>query len=67
MSTPTSFRATVSLGPILGCLAIAALVLPTSGAASGNNGDLSHYRNIPLWEPGKVPLASGSGPLDTRS
>ena len=64
MSTPTSFRAIVSLAPILGCLAIAALVLPTSGAASGSVDDLSHYRNIPLWEPGKVPLASGSGPLD---
>ena len=64
MSTPTSFRATVSLAPILGCLAIAALILPASGAASGNGGDLSHYRNIPLWEPGKVPLATGTGPLD---
>jgi len=64
MSKPTSSRATVALARVLGCLAIAALVLPTSGAASGNGGDLSHYRNIPLWEPGKVPLASASGPLD---
>jgi endo-1,4-beta-xylanase len=64
MSTPTSSRPIVALAPILGCLAIAALVLPTGGAASGTGGDLSHYRNIPLWEPGKVLLASGSGPLD---
>ena len=25
---------------------------------------LTSYRNIPLWEDGKVPLASGDGPLD---
>jgi hypothetical protein len=23
----------------------------------------THY-NIPLWEPGKVPMAAGDGPLD---
>jgi endo-1,4-beta-xylanase len=28
------------------------------------NDDLTPYRNIPLWESGKVPLATSSGPLD---
>src|SRR5688572_28720874 len=27
-------------------------------------GGLSNYQNIPLWEAGKVPLATGDGPLD---
>ncbi len=63
---PTSFRATVSLASILGCLAIAALtfVPTTRGGVSATNDDLAPYRNIPLWEPGKVPLATGTGPLD---
>jgi acetyl esterase/lipase len=26
---------------------------------------LANYQNIPLWESGKVPLASGDGPLDS--
>ena len=64
MSTSTSSRATVSLATIVGCLMIALLVSQRSGVASATAGDLSHYRNIPLWEPGKVPLATGSGPLD---
>lgn len=64
MGKPTSRRATVSLATILGCLTIAILVSRTSGMASGNAGDLVPYRNIPLWEAGKVPLATGSGPLD---
>ena len=28
------------------------------------NGALTQYRNIPLWDAGKVPLAKGDGPLD---
>jgi endo-1,4-beta-xylanase len=35
-----------------------------AGAASASNDALTH-RNIPLWEPGRVPLATGTGPLDS--
>ena len=64
MSTSTSFRATVSFATIFSCLSVALLISRTSGVASGTAGDLSQYRNIPLWEQGQVPLATGSGPLD---
>ncbi len=33
-------------------------------AAPLENGALTQYRNIPLWDAGKVPLAKGDGPLD---
>ena len=46
--------------------------IPTSPAASSSsgaaapfeNGALTQYRNVPLWDAGKVPLAKGDGPLD---
>jgi acetyl esterase/lipase len=46
--------------------------IPTSLAASSSrpaaapieNGALTQYRNLPLWDAGKVPLAKGDGPLD---
>ncbi len=46
--------------------------IPTSLAASSSggaaapseNGALTQYRNVPLWDAGKVPLAKGDGPLD---
>ena len=57
------------------CVASLLVVLhtiPTSLAASSSggaaapseNGALTQYRNLPLWEAGKVPLAKGDGPLD---
>lgn len=39
---------------------IAAALLPLASAADKNPAQF----NIPLWEPGKVPLAKGDGPLD---
>ncbi len=41
------------------------LVSSQTGKAFRSPDDLTPYRNIPLWEPGKVPLATGSGPLDS--
>ena len=41
-------------------LLIAGMASP--GAAADNR--LLPYRNIPLWEEGRVPLAKGTGPLD---
>jgi acetyl esterase/lipase len=35
-----------------------------SPAAPFENGALTQYRNLPLWDAGKVPLAKGDGPLD---
>jgi acetyl esterase/lipase len=53
----------------MNCLYRAALVVgialawaPASRAAP--SAPLSAYRNIPLWEPGRVPGAMGQGPLD---
>ena len=57
------------------CVASLLVVLhtiPTSLAASSSggaaapseNGALTQYRNLPLWDAGKVPLAKGDGPLD---
>jgi acetyl esterase/lipase len=46
---------------ILGIAASAALV----AAAPAARETLSPYRNIRLWDEGKVPLANGSGPLDS--
>jgi endo-1,4-beta-xylanase len=53
-------------------LLVALPTLPTSVTASSGggvaapfeNGALTQYRNIPLWDAGKVPLAKGDGPLD---
>ena len=65
MSQPTASRATVALLSILGCLTIALVTSTTAGGETIRADDLTPYRNIPLWESGKVPLATGSGPLDT--
>jgi acetyl esterase/lipase len=43
-------------------LAMSAAVMAVPGPATDS---LSAYRNIRLWEDGKVPLASGTGPLDS--
>jgi endo-1,4-beta-xylanase len=42
---------------------VASVTLITASARPGD--PLSTYRNIKLWEDGKVPLASGTGPLDS--
>jgi acetyl esterase/lipase len=47
-----------------GVLVGGSLVLARQGAPSGIPAKLASYQNIPLWEPGKVPLGSGDGPLD---
>jgi endo-1,4-beta-xylanase len=65
MSQPTASRATVALLSILGCLTIALVTSTTADGETIRTDDLTPYRNIPLWESGKVPLATGSGPLDT--
>jgi acetyl esterase/lipase len=53
-------------------LAIAAAWAPTSQAEPAEPAEpaqpseaLNAYRNIPLWESGRVPGAAGNGPLDT--
>ena len=42
------------------------LTATSGGDVAGlfENGALTQYRNIPLWDAGKVPLAKGDGPLD---
>jgi endo-1,4-beta-xylanase len=37
---------------------------PGSGVSARASDDLTQYRNIPLWSPGNVPLATATGPLD---
>jgi len=39
-------------------------IVPAASPISAVSDDLTQYRNIPLWEPGKVPLSVGNGPLD---
>jgi endo-1,4-beta-xylanase len=46
---------------ILPLLAVAGALLPAGALFAGSN---SASYNIPLWEAGKVPLATGTGPLD---
>jgi acetyl esterase/lipase len=55
---PTSLRLTL--------LAIAwfATVTISTAAEPPGNGPLAPFQNIQLWEQGKVPLATGDGPLD---
>jgi acetyl esterase/lipase len=36
----------------------------SAGSGAEPSGGLAAYRNIPLWEAGKVPGATGNGPLD---
>jgi len=57
----------------LGILAALATALALPGRNGGGEQDRPERSlaggnyNIPLWEPGKVPLAKGDGPLDNRS
>jgi acetyl esterase/lipase len=51
--------------------AVATLAVPvtaqaprTKPATAAPASPLSNYQNIPLWEPGKVPMAMGTAPLD---
>jgi acetyl esterase/lipase len=37
---------------------------PAGGAIGAAGNGLTAYANIPLWDAGKVPLATGTGPLD---
>src|SRR5688572_20011646 len=46
---------------LLGALALSSLLLAADVKASNR---LVSNINIPLWEEGKVPLATGNGPLD---
>jgi acetyl esterase/lipase len=66
MTKLTAWRVALPFRSSFACLALVALVMAApSGAAPGPvNDELSPYRNIPLWEAGKVPLAVGTGPLD---
>src|ERR1043165_2372561 len=45
-------------------IAAAALTAAETKPPSAKNPAATNY-NIPLWEPGKVPLAKGDGPLDS--
>jgi acetyl esterase/lipase len=45
-------------------MAFGSLVSGQQAASSGIPAKLVNYQNIPLWEPGKVPLGNGDGPLD---
>ena len=51
---------------VLGWLTIACLTAaaPSAVVPGRASDDLTPYRNIPLWEAGSVPLATGTGPLD---
>jgi acetyl esterase/lipase len=44
--------------------AVASVPAATMPNAGGIPKTLANYQNIPLWEAGKVPMATGSGPLD---
>jgi acetyl esterase/lipase len=48
--------------PFYGALLMVAAV--AAAAEAGPGGALTAYRNIPLWDSGKVPGATGNGPLD---
>ena len=73
MTCATSLRTlicmAVSIFPALRWrILAAALALSGSLLAADKLGDKSSANyNIPLWEEGKVPLATGNGPLDARS
>jgi acetyl esterase/lipase len=66
MSKLSASPATASLVSAPGVLLVIALTMSAGfGEALGSASDeLSPYRNIPLWDVGKVPLAAGTGPLD---
>ena len=48
--------------PAVAVLAIS-VALSGAPARSGSDKPIGNY-NIPLWEEGKVPFATGNGPLD---
>jgi endo-1,4-beta-xylanase len=59
------------MGCLLAAVALPARPLTTTldaqaarSARSAAPGALANYQNIPLWDAGKVPLATGNGPLD---
>ena len=64
----TSCRLVAAVLAISGALLAAQNKRPSARTAAGaETGDKSSINyNIPLWEEGKVPLAAGNGPLDTR-
>ena len=43
---------------------LVALLAPLMAQAAGPGDALAAYRNIPLWDAGQVPAATGTGPLD---
>lgn len=49
-------------GPARLSMSVVVMLCAIAAGASGN--PLTSYRNIPLWEDGRVPLAGGDGPLD---
>jgi endo-1,4-beta-xylanase len=66
MSTLRASRATVRVvSPLAGLLLVSLAAARPAGAISSTGDDLTQYRNIPLWDAGAVPLAAGTGPLDT--
>jgi formylglycine-generating enzyme required for sulfatase activity len=44
---------------------LVATLAPLVAQGAGPGGDLAAYRNIPLWDAGHVPAATGIGPLDS--
>jgi acetyl esterase/lipase len=64
MSKLTASPAPASLVSAPGVLLLIALTMWFGGAPGSASDELSPYRNIPLWDAGKVPLAAGTGPLD---
>lgn len=49
--------------PIVACLAMTGALVAAESKSSAEKNVAGNY-NIPLWEEGKVPLATGAGPLD---
>ena len=65
VSSLTAPPVRVLVASLIGCLALSlTMAAPAGKALGGLSDELSSYRNIPLWDAGKVPLATGTGPLD---
>ena len=65
VSSLTAPPVRVLVASLIGCLALSlTMAAPAGKALGGLSDELSSYRNIPLWDAGKVPLATGNGPLD---
>ena len=63
---PIRWRLLASVLAISGTLLAADIKRPAPKNAGDKTGDKSSANyNIPLWEEGKVPLATGNGPLDS--